>query len=211
MRMPAGLHLDYVSPAAYRAAGWQDVLGIACFDGDAMQADDIPVAQVNTRVLSDQPVFEVWRCGEHGVSGRHGRVHFRRSAELLFGCIAVTEAHASSARREGAAAAAGSTLHEATALAYHEMCATLDLQGCPHLLRVWNYLPDINREAQGSERYLQFNTARQHALRACGRAHTGRVPAASALGAASDGPLVVYFLASRTAPAFVENPRQVSA
>lgn len=212
MRMPGGLHLDYVSPAAYQAAGWQDVLGIACFDGGAMQADDIPVAQVNTRVLSAEPMLEVWRCGEHGVSGRHGRVHFRRSAELLFGCIAVTEARAGSGRRDAAAAAAaGSTLHEATALAYHEICATLDVQGCPHLLRVWNYLPDINREAQGSERYRQFNTARQHALRACGRAHTGRVPAASALGAASDGPLVVYFLASRTAPAFVENPRQVSA
>lgn len=215
MRVPAGLRLDYVSPAAYRAAGWQDVLGIACFDGGAMQAADIPVAQVSTRVLEGaEPVFEVWRCGERGVSGCHGRVHFRRSAELLFGCIAVTEAHGATARREADTsgfATAASTLHEATALAYHEICATLDAQGSPHLLRVWNYLPDINREAQGSERYRQFNTARQHALRACGRAHTGRVPAASALGAASDGPLVVYFLASRTAPAFVENPRQVSA
>jgi chorismate lyase/3-hydroxybenzoate synthase len=37
------------------------------------------------------------------------------------------------------------------------------------------------------------------------------VPAASALGAASDSPLVVYFLAARTAPTFLENPRQVSA
>lgn len=216
MRVPAGLHLDYVSPAAYRASDWPDVLGIACFDGAAAQpTDDIPVAQVSTRVLAAaNPVYEVWRGGGRSVSGRHGRVHFRRSAELLFGCIAVAETHAVSARPERGAegsATGGSTLHAATALAYHEICATLDELNCPHLLRVWNYLPDINREAQGSERYRQFNTARQHALRACGRAHTGRVPAASALGSASDSPLVVYFLASRTAPAFVENPRQVSA
>jgi chorismate lyase / 3-hydroxybenzoate synthase len=76
---------------------------------------------------------------------------------------------------------------------------------------VWNYLPDINRDSGGTERYRQFNSARQHALRASGRALAGNVPAASALGAARASPLVVYFLAGRTAPIFVENPRQVSA
>src|SRR5256886_11359397 len=71
--------------------------------------------------------------------------------------------------------------------------------------------PEINRDSHGTERYRQFNSARQQVLRECGRALTGSVPAASALGAASDSPLVVYFLAGRTAPAFLENPRQVSA
>src|SRR5207248_3880647 len=83
--------------------------------------------------------------------------------------------------------------------------------GYPHLLRVWNYLPDINRDSHGTERYRQFNSARQQVLRECGRALTGKVPAASALGATSDSPLAVYFLAGRTAPTFLENPRQVSA
>jgi enamine deaminase RidA (YjgF/YER057c/UK114 family) len=76
---------------------------------------------------------------------------------------------------------------------------------------VWNYLPEINRESHGTERYRQFNSARHQVLRATGRPLTGSVPAASALGGAPDSPLVVYFLAGRTAPTFVENPRQVSA
>ena len=46
---------------------------------------------------------------------------------------------------------------------------------------------------------------------ACGRPVTGNVSAACALGAAAGSPLVVYFLASHTAPTFIENPRQVSA
>jgi enamine deaminase RidA (YjgF/YER057c/UK114 family) len=128
---------------------------------------------------------------------------------MLFGCIAVAETG-----RTGPQAPAGSptlTLHEATAQAYAEICATLDAHSYPHLLRVWNYLPDINRDFQGTERYRQFNTARQQALLASGRALAGSVPAASALGATSDSPLVVYFLAGRIAPVFVENPRQVSA
>ncbi|MDE2051437.1 MAG: hypothetical protein KGJ72_10515, partial [Gammaproteobacteria bacterium] len=102
-------------------------------------------------------------------------------------------------------------LEVATDLAYREMYATLTALDSPHLVRVWNYIPDINLETHGLERYRQFNTARQEASLACGRAVAGAVPAASALGAAAASPLTIYFLASRRAPAFIENPRQVSA
>jgi enamine deaminase RidA (YjgF/YER057c/UK114 family) len=61
------------------------------------------------------------------------------------------------------------------------------------------------------ERYRQFNSARRSALIASGRDLTGNVPAACALGSVNGSPLVIYFLASRKAPALIENPRQVSA
>ena len=212
MRAPAGLHLAYVSRAGDPSGRWDDVLGIATFNGTpaaAVGAAGIPVAEINTPVLRGEThLCEVWSSGQPAESGQHGRVRFRRTAQMLFGCIAVAEADF--AARAGRAAAT-SPLHAATARAYQEICATLEGQGYPHLLRVWNYLPDINRDSQGTERYRQFNSARQHALHTCGRAVAGSVPAASALGAASDSPLVVYFLAGRTAPVFVENPRQVSA
>jgi len=233
MRKPRGLHLDYVSPAEYQAARWPDVLGVATFnvrgasepsaapppahDGavDDRTADElpaqgptangaaaIPIAQISTPLLrAATHVYEVWRCGAAAESGQHQRVRFRRTADMLFGCIALPEGRDQ----------AHPTLHEATTQAYREMCATLDAHGYPHLLRVWNYLPDINGDSNGTERYRQFNTARQHALRASGRPLSGNVPAASALGAAADSPLVVYFLAARTAPTFLENPRQLSA
>ncbi len=213
MRAPAGLHLAYVSRAEYEAARWDDVLGIATFNGTpalAAGAAGIPIAQVSTPVLPGEvQLYEVWSSGRPAESGQHSRVRFRHTEEMLFGCIAVAE----KGRAGPQAQAAGSTLtlQEATAQAYAEICATLDAHSYPHLLRVWNYLPDINRDCQGTERYRQFNTARQQALLASGRALAGSVPAASALGATSDSPLVVYFLAGRIAPVFVENPRQVSA
>jgi chorismate lyase / 3-hydroxybenzoate synthase len=204
-----GLHLDYVSLAEYQAARWGDVLGIASFNGSTAGSpaglSEIPVAQVSMPVLPvAAQVCEVWRCAAPAESGRRDRVRFRRTEEMLFGCIAVTEAEVS----PGSAA---SPLHEATAQIYRQICATLDAEGYPHLLRVWNYVPDINSDSHGTERYRQFNSARQHALQASGRPLTGNVPAASALGAARDSPVVAYFLAGRTAPTFVENPRQVSA
>ncbi|MDE2136316.1 MAG: hypothetical protein KGJ68_02680 [Gammaproteobacteria bacterium] len=166
----------------------------------------IPVAEVNTPLLpGTASVYEVWRSDEPAESGSRNRVRFRRSGNFLFGCIALAESEIAGA--PGAPPA----LHVATVEAYREICATLDALGYPHLLRVWNYLPDINRDLDGTERYRLFNRARQDALSACGRALTGSVPAASALGAASGSPLLVYFLAGRTAPTFIENPRQTSA
>jgi chorismate lyase / 3-hydroxybenzoate synthase len=219
MRAVSGLHLDYVSPAEYHAACWGDVLGIAAFNGAALHATGaaatVPVAEVSTPLLPPAShCFEVWRYAAPAESGECGRVRFRRTAEVLFGCIAVTESerpapHAVNART--ATHGVGSPLQEATTQVYQQICATLDAEGYPHLLRVWNYVPDINRDSHGTERYRQFNRARRHALQASGRPLSGRVPAASALGAAAGSPLVAYFLAGRTAPTFVENPRQVSA
>ncbi len=211
MHAPAGLRLDYLSPAEYQSAECADVLGVAAFNGPpATGAGEIPVAEVNTPVLlGTANVYEVWRSGQPAESGRRNRVRFRRSENLLFGCIALAEAEVMG--ELPAEPAAPSALHAATGQAYREICATLDALGYPHLLRVWNYLPDINRDTDGIERYRQFNRARQEALHASGRTLTGNVPAASALGAASGSPLVVYFLAGRSAPAFIENPRQLSA
>jgi chorismate lyase / 3-hydroxybenzoate synthase len=218
MRALQGLHLDYVSRAEYNAARWPDVLGIATFDGSAPICGDatagIPIAQVRTPVLPDAThVYEVWRCNEPAESGQHALVRFRSNGETLFGCISIGEADLRTPDAPGEADTAhpSSPLQAATAEAYRQICATLDAQGYPHLLRVWNYLPEINGDSHGTERYRQFNSARQQALLASGRAVAGKVPAASALGAVPGSPLVVYFLAGRTAPAFLENPRQVSA
>jgi chorismate lyase / 3-hydroxybenzoate synthase len=204
MGVTAGLHLDYLSLAEYQAARWSEVLGVATFDAapqPAGGAAEIPVAQVATPVLLGAAgVHEVWRCGQPAESGQRNRVRFRRSESLLFGCIAVPEGLSPS-----------SALHAATVGVYRDICATLDEIGYPHLLRIWNYLPDINLDSHGSERYRQFNTARRTALREAGRPLTGNVPAASALGASRGSPLLVYFLAGREAPVYVENPRQVSA
>jgi enamine deaminase RidA (YjgF/YER057c/UK114 family) len=212
---PSGLHLAYVSRTDYRAAQWADVLGIATFNGTprpANAAAGLPIAEVRMPVLSGAAhLYEVWSSGEHARSGQRSRVRFRRTEEMLFGCITLAESDVEANGGGAERAPPASALEEVTAQIYGEICATLDAEGYPHLVRIWNYLPDINRDCQGIERYRLFNAARQHGLNAFGRALAGSVPAASALGAVSNSPVVVYFLASRTAPVFVENPRQVSA
>ncbi|HVS78200.1 MAG TPA: hypothetical protein VHE11_14775 [Steroidobacteraceae bacterium] len=209
------LQLEYITASEGSPQRRRGVLGGALYDRPkeetrAANGDlGFPVAQVSTPVLGhEREVLELWRIGDEVRSGTHGRVRYTCGSDIVFGSLSLHEEEAPAAASEPG----GRTpLYEITARAYREVFATLAAVGHPHLLRVWNFIPDINVETEGLERYRQFNSARQEALIACGREVAGNVPAASALGAASGSPLVVYFLAARVAPALIENPRQVSA
>ena len=183
-------------------------MGVAAFEpGPGFEpALDVPVARVNTPVLGSSGMLcEVWRTSHAVETGVRGRIQYARAADMLFGCIILSES--------AAAAVAGqrTPLYEATEQVYREIFSALDVLGYPHLIRIWNYVPEINRDTQGIERYKQFNSARQSAMVAAQRPVTGNVAAACALGVAAGSPLVVYFLASHSAATAIENPRQVSA
>ena len=141
---------------------------------------------------------DTW-CSEGPLQhGRCGSVRWVHNGHWLFGALDLDET------------TVGDPLTDLSARAYREVFDTLAQTGCEHLLRLWNYLPDINADAGGMERYRQFNSGRQQAFLAAGRAAFEGAPAACALGT-HGGPLRVRFLAGRRAPVPVENPRQTSA
>lgn len=138
-------------------------------------------------------------AGSEGLAtGRTGAVRWAHDGHWLFGVL------------DAQPVAPAASLEPSSHDGYREVFATLRETGYPHLLRLWNYLPDINREVDGLERYRQFNIGRQRAfLDAHASAFEGS-PAACALGT-HDGHLRIAFLAARQPCLAVENPRQVSA
>jgi len=188
---------------------WQTVLGIAQFGQPAPSPEhpDIPVAFTGLRNLGPgAETCEVWRCAQPLVSGRTGQLVYRAAPLVLFGSVEIREPTLA-----GVVANGSTAVQQATSEAYAEIFSTLDRLGYPHLLRIWNYLPEINRETPEGERYRQFNSARRRAFLAHQRAVESAPPAACALGSPAGGALVVYFLASPAPARTLENPRQVSA
>jgi chorismate lyase/3-hydroxybenzoate synthase len=129
---------------------------------------------------------------------QHGCVRYASNGEWLHGVAEVDDA------------VTDGGLRAATHRAYADLFEVLARSESPHLLRLWNYITDINVETDGSERYRQFNAGRQQAFIEAERSAFEGSPAACALGTRT-GPLRVYFLAGRRAPLAIENPRQVSA
>jgi len=211
MRIADRVEVEYRSPdelAGWNEREWRDVLALVRLSSTAavIDAGGVPVIQVAVPVLGTAAtVFEVWRTAGSLESGRDGRVRHRSNGAVLFGSVEVSERDAPPDLAEG------TPLEWATALAYREIIHCLGARGFPHLWRVWNYLPEINREAAGRERYRLFNVARQRAFRDAAHAIGPHIPAACALGLAPQSPLVVYFLAGGHAAMPIENPRQVSA
>jgi chorismate lyase/3-hydroxybenzoate synthase len=208
------LQLDYVAAdelACQADSWWRTVLGVVGFEGPpSVSGARVPVTASMTRPLgSADPLCEVWRSADgrdiepFTRSLRQGRVRYSHCDELLFGSLTIEE--------EVVAGEGSSALKHATMTAYQDIFAVLEETQHRHLIRVWNYLPDINREADGEERYRHFNAARQYAFQHAGRSTVGTVPAACALGSPAGSPISIYFLASRRPPTMIENPRQTSA
>jgi chorismate lyase/3-hydroxybenzoate synthase len=206
------LQLEYLSShevASQPSSWWQGVLGVVGFEKPPnIESARAPVTASMTRSLCANDLCEVWRVASPAVqlsSGpAHARVSHRFSDDLLFGSLTIAE-HAIDAH------SAAEALQRATEIAYQEIFDLLDETEHRHLVRIWNYLPEINAQAGGDERYRHFNSARQMAFRKSGRATMGTVPAASALGSPAGSPLSIYFLAARRPARMIENPRQTSA
>ncbi len=173
--------------------------------GTPMRAHWMPT--VGARVLGDHGAMaDVWQVDADRIhSGTTGSVGWRTDGTWLLGAIDLEESGvrlADGGERPG--------LADLSHRAYRDLFRTLDEAGTPHLLRIWNYLPQINADGGGLERYRQFNLGRQQAFIDAGRAAFEGAPAACALGI-RQGALCIRFLAGPKAPVAVENPRQVSA
>ena len=152
---------------------------------------------VHAPVLLEQaPQADLLFAGARVDTGRSGAARWRTDGRWAFGTIDLPED--------------GKGLESLSNAAYGDLFQALRDTGCPHLLRVWNYLPRINEDGGGLERYRQFNMGRQQAFIDAGQAIHEGSPAACALGAQHGG-LAVRFLAGQAPPLAIENPRQVSA
>jgi chorismate lyase/3-hydroxybenzoate synthase len=207
------LQLEYLSAhsvASQPSAWWQGVLGVVGFEKrPRIDRSRIPVTASMTRSLCATDLCEVWRVAGPQIELASGesaqtRLQYRHSEDLLFGSLTIAEQAIEACNEAGA-------LLRATEIAYQEIFDVLEETDHRHLIRIWNYLPDINAQTGGDERYRHFNSARQTAFRKSGRATMGTVPAACALGSPSGSPISIYFLAARRPPKMIENPRQTSA
>ena len=146
--------------------------------------------------LGPSPLMEVWRSTTPVVSGAHGQVSYSKNEQVLLGHISIDERDFPS-------------MEDATRQAYESILLFAPEMGFPHYLRIWNYIPDINGEEDGVERYKRFCVGRHASLEKFGFSER-RLPAASGVGSPSNR-ILIYFLAARDAGVQVENPRQVSA
>lgn len=173
-----------------------DVLAVVGFDAPCRDDGQGGLFQSGLRDLAGSGLVEAWYSNLPLQHGAAGGCHWSSNDEWLFlGCY-VDEDKASSQR-------------EAVRDAYDALLALAEQKGYPHLIRVWNYMAEINRGEGDDERYRQFCLGRLDAFTSRGY-DLPQFPAACALGHAG-GHTIIYLLASRSPGQHFENPQQTSA
>lgn len=199
------LNLDYVHAdgvAGYLEENKGHVLGLVAFGvnaGEQYRTLQPTPLWVQCPVLGGYDTgFEVWTSSNPVTFCGQGNVRASTDGDVLFGSLQVEQS-------------GGVTLEASARQAYLEIFAFMDNMGFRNLLRVWNYLPQINEPENGLERYRCFNMGRHESFLLSGRdISEENVPAASVLGC-EPGPLVIYFLAAKMPGKPIDNPRQIRA
>ena len=150
---------------------------------------------VGTPALTGGDLLEVWRTNEIPESGNFGEIQYRRTSALIFGQLLIPSDSGSM---------------ESLTQKIYQQISHLQLElSFEKMIRVWNYLPWINRHDEGLERYQSFCVGRHQAIDTS-IGYESHLPAATAVGT-HDGNILVYFLAAHEDGMQIENPRQVSA
>lgn len=159
-------------------------------------SDDPQRITIGTPVIGNGVKRELWRLPGVHEAGWVDEIGYALGEEFLFAHLLVTESSDTDIRR-------------LTHRAYSRLLAFVGQTDCPHLLRVWNYLPQINALERDMERYQAFCQGRAMAFADCAIPERS-FPAATAIGCDTAG-LSVHLLAARRKGTPIENPRQLSA
>ena len=172
-----------------------NVLAVVNFNGQSNRSTDPRVINSGLNLLNASPVTEVIYSTSPVTVGSCEGLNWSKNEEML-----LVSAHVDEAEYAG--------IEAATEDVYQKLLRFIGDAGYSHIVRVWNYLADINLGEGDEERYKQFCAGRHRAFEQV--APDAAYPSACALGH-DGGSLVVYLLASKTGVEHYENPDQISA
>jgi chorismate lyase / 3-hydroxybenzoate synthase len=151
----------------------------------------IPLPQLNQEAL-----VEVWTSSTPVTTGEQDGIAYAANERALFGVSRFVES-------------SDQLVDVLTHRAYHDILRFVQKKRYPDLLRVWNYLSDINDEQDDMERYRRFCVGRFNAFSEFSNRFEQALPAATAAGLHNPG-LFICFLAARGTSQPIENPRQLN-
>jgi chorismate lyase/3-hydroxybenzoate synthase len=175
----------------------EQVLGVVRY-GSASAAPAWAELSVDLPPVAGTADSEVWLSGVPVSRGELGPIRYGHNGSVLFAGYCCREQE-------------GETPEQVTYRIYRQLLQASARLGYRHLLRVWNYFPDINGNLLGLERYQRFSLGRYQAFEEAGYRFDGDLPAASAVGSRAGGDYCVFLLAGKQPGLQIENPRQVSA
>lgn len=200
LQKPHPLQFQILSNERASTVPRSKILGVIKYGNEFRQASNVdgyPSLSLAMRPDETQGAFsEVW-CSDNEVQcGTNNELFFAHDGFHLF-CAGTI--------------AKSSLCRSLTKTAYSNAFKLMEELGYRQLFRMWNFIPDINKNnAADLETYRDFCAGRSEAFAECAD-KVMQMPAATGIGMA-DGQISFYFLAARAHQVIhLENPRQIPA
>lgn len=194
--LPRTPRVTYRMADAKTALAETGTLAAFGFGAGVPDSDDPRWLRVALECFDAPAPLELWQVDGEVIVGRHDAVRWSAGGGWLFAAIELDGCD-------------GAGMEEIACQAYGELRRFMSTRSERCVLRIWNYIGDINHGEGDAERYKQFCDGRAAGL---GDFFAEGFPAATAIGHHAGKPLLqVYLLASADAGVAIENPRQVSA
>jgi len=174
-----------------------NVLCAVVYGGASRFADpDIRRIYVPLKPLTPGVQGEIWESALPVRTGRYGAAEYIENGEVMLTRMSMPESDLVNTA-------------DATERIYQALTGFVERSQFPHLLRVWNYVPQINLGSGDGERYRAFTEGRFRVL-SQRPGFERRLPAATAIGPAA-GRFIVFAMSARIPGQAIENPQQISA
>jgi chorismate lyase/3-hydroxybenzoate synthase len=174
----------------------QDLLVAINFNAPCLPTANPRHYNCGLNTLSEQALTEIWTSPDPIEYGTQDHCHWSQTEEALMISLVIDEA-------------AFDDQQLAIADGYQRLLSVIQQRGYPHIIRMWNYMPDINNGIDDNEHYRHFCIGRQQAFQRH-QYDQQHYPSACALGH-YQGQTIVYLLATKQPGQHFENPNQQSA
>jgi chorismate lyase / 3-hydroxybenzoate synthase len=194
--VPRSPRVTYRTTVPREALSEAGTLAVFGFGAGAPDVDDARWLRVPLESFDAPTPLEVWQVNAEVAFGRDDNVCWSAGGGWLFAAIELDE------RTVGG-------IESAAHQAYAALREFMSMRNERYVLRIWNYIADINLGTGDLERYKQFCNGRAAGL---GDFFASGYPAATAIGHHRRDPVLqIYLLACVEDGMAVENPRQTSA
>lgn len=173
-----------------------DLLAAISYDVPCLPTTNPSLYKSGLKNLGNNNQTEIWTASGDIEHGTQDQCHWSQTEQCLLVSLVIDDT-------------TGSTQSESIESAYTKLLSLLEERGYPHIVRAWNYMPDINKGIGDDERYRHFCTGRERAFKSH-QYNDSQYPSACALGHAH-GQTIIYLLATKEAGQHFENPNQQSA
>ena len=188
----SALRCEYTSQSIEQILQRDDLLAVINYEAPCLPTTNPLLYNSGLKNLSNTSQTEIWTTSDNIKHGTKDQCHWSQTDQCIFVSLVTDDI-------------TGAAQDQTIEGAYSKLLSLLEERGYRHIVRAWNYMPNINHGLGDDERYRLFCVGRERAFKTH-QYDDLQYPSACALGH-NHGQTIIYLLATKQPAQHFENSK----